>query len=107
MQMREMPKTSMWAAAGLVLCAPLVQAQEDAMAVACWIATERMAAIATKDGKRAVDMFTGDGLQIQAQGIAKGRKELLESYEAAAKRGLVRHLVEPIEARRVGDVVYS
>ena len=77
------------------------------MAVAQQIATDRMAAIASKDGNRVVDMFTDDGLQIQSQGITKGRKELLESYSATAKRGLVRQLVEPEEARMVGDVVYS
>ncbi len=66
-----------------------------------------MAAIASKDGKRVVDMFTEDGIQVQSQGIYKGRNELLESYTAVAKRGLVRQIVEPEEARRVGDVVYS
>ena len=77
------------------------------MTVAQHIATDRMAAIASKDGNRVVDMFTEDGLQVQSQGIYKGRKELLESYTANAKRGLVRQIVEPEEARRVGDVVYS
>ena len=77
------------------------------MAVAQRIATDRMAAIASKDGNRVVDMFTEDGLQVQSQGVYKGRKELLESYTASAKRGLVRQIVEPEEALRFGDVVYS
>lgn len=95
------------AAIALLVGAPCIQAQEDPMAVAQLIATQRMAAIAAKDGQRVVDMFTEDGWQIQPQGVARGRKELLESYEAGAKRGLVRQLVEPAEARRAGNVVYS
>ena len=95
------------AAFALLAAAHIVQAQEDAMAVAQRIATDRMAAIASKDGNRVVDMFTEDGLQVQSQGVYKGRKELLESYTASAKRGLVRQIVEPEEARRFGDVVYS
>ena len=95
------------AAFALLAAAHTVQAQEDAMAVAQRIATDRMAAIASKDGNRVVDMFTEDGLQVQSQGVYKGRKELLESYTASAKRGLVRQIVEPEEARRFGDVVYS
>lgn len=85
----------------------VVRAQEDAMTVAQRIAKDRMAAIASRDGNRVVDMFTEDGLQVQSQGIYKGRRELLESYAANARRGLVRQIVEPEEARRVGDVVYS
>ena len=95
------------AAFALLAAAHTVQAQEDAMAVAQRIATDRMAAIASNDGNRVVDMFTEDGLQVQSQGVYKGRKELLESYTASAKRGLVRQIVEPEEARRFGDVVYS
>lgn len=83
----------------------LVRAQEDALAVAQRIATDRMAAIATKDGKRVVDMFTEDGIQVQSQGIYTGRNGLLESYTEIAKRGLVRQIVEPEQARRGGDVV--
>lgn len=98
---------SVLATFALLAATNVVHAQEDAMAVAQRIATERMAAIASKDGNRVVDMFTEDGMQVQSQGIYKGRKALLESYTATAKRGLVRQIVEPEDARRVGDVVYS
>lgn len=91
----------------LLAATHIARAQEDAMAVAQRIATDRMAAIASKDGSRVVDMFTEDGLQVQAQGISKGHKELLENYAASVRLGLVRQIVEPEEARRVGDVVYS
>lgn len=98
---------SLFAIFVLLFTTGVAQAQEDALAVAQRIATDRMAAIASKDGKRVVDMFTEDGIQVQSQGIYTGRNELLESYTAIAKRGLVRQIVEPEQARRVGDVVYS